>query len=188
MKACRVLSLPLFLILICCSNGFADENPFSVKLRTRYMFSSDARGQDGDVEMAKLRLRIGYQKQLENNQLFWANIGPDHYIITEHLSSDLPAEAKSRGIRLGTELNMPFVEQDNYFLGFEINPTFQTTKGVAFDGDAFRFNFSAYVKYKTDNDFAWVLGANIRPEYDLVALPIFGFNYHVNDKLFIKHI
>ena len=81
---------------------------------------------------------------------------------------------------------MPLVADERFLFGIELNPTFQSARGLDFDGDSFRFNFSTLLKIKDTDDLTWVLGANIRPEYDFVAVPIFGFNYHVNDKLYIN--
>ncbi len=162
---------------------FADENPFYVKFNGRYSPSVDVKDQDGEIEYSKISLRLGFHKTLDNGLPFYVNIGPDHYIFKESDINILPPDAKSRGLRLGTEFHLPFVEDDRYSLGIELNPTFQSAKEVGFDGDAFRFNFSTFIKFRTENDFVWVLGANIRPQYDMVALPIVGFNYRVNDKL-----
>ena len=182
--------VPVILAALLLSFGsalpcFAGENPFSVKFRTKYMLSSDVEHQSGDLEMFKISLRLGYQRTLPNDRPFYINIGPDHYIVDDTSGADMPDEFKSRGIRAGTEVGLPFMEDDRYSFGLELNPTFQTAKDIGFAGDAFRFNFSTFVKFRGDDDFAWVAGANIRPEYEMVAVPIFGFDYRVNDKIFV---
>ena len=180
-----------FIILLIVFNfinlsGFqasAEENPFSVKFNGRYSPKVDVDGQAGELEYTKVTLRLRYQKTLENGYPFYINIGPDHYIFNESTAVSLPADAKSRGIRLGSEIDVPFVDDERFLLGFELNPTFQTSNEYGFDGDGFRFNFSTFLKFNEDDDFVWVLGAKIRPEYDMVVLPIFGFNYRLNDQI-----
>ncbi|OGX07383.1 MAG: hypothetical protein A2Z88_03870 [Omnitrophica WOR_2 bacterium GWA2_47_8] len=162
-----------------------NENPFSAKLSVRYSPEVDIKDQSGELQYAKIVLRLGYQKILENGTPVYINIGPDHYILTENSAVNLPPDAKSRGIRVGTELNVPFVD-DHFLLGLELNPTFQTAKEVQFDSDGFRMRFSTFLKYKADNGLVWVLGANVRPGYEMPVLPIFGFNYQLNDKISIN--
>ena len=40
--------------------------------------------------MAKIKFRVGYQKVLENNKLFYLTIGPDHYIVGTSDTLDIP--------------------------------------------------------------------------------------------------
>ena len=163
-----------------------NENPFFVALKGRYMPASDAKGQSGDITMGKIGLRIGYKKEAEDGKMFYATIGPDHYIVDDNTAANIPSDIKSRGIRIGKDFDLPLVEDNRYLFGLELNPTFQSANDVSFNGDAFRFKFSPTIKFKGENGFEWVVGANIRPEFDFVAVPIFGVNYHVNDKLFIN--
>ena len=183
MKIVRCLLVFLVLVFLGITNLFAEENPFFVKFKTRFMLAADAQDQSGDIQLTKIKLRLGYQKELENGRPFYVTIGPDHYIADDSTAANIPDEFKSRGIRIGTEFDMPLVADDRYSWGWELNPTFQSAKKQSFDGETFRFNFSTFGKFKGDNDLVWVLGANVRPEYDLVVLPIFGVNYKLNDKI-----
>ena len=183
MKNLRIAVILLGAVVFLNSNVLAEENPFSVDFKAKHVFKSEVRAQDGEIEVTKLSLRIGYHHQKSDNLPFDINIGPDHYIFIEKTPVDIPAEAKSRGIRLKTEFNIPLVNDNRYSWGVELNPTFQTAKDVSFDSDGFRFNFSSFLAFRGDNNFMFVIGAKIRPEYEMVVLPIFGFNYQVNDRL-----
>ena len=178
-----LVSSMISILLVGGGIAFADnQNPFSVDFYTRYVPKTDVKDQDGKLTWTKISLRLGYHHDFDNGIPLKFTIGPDHYIFEDTSSSAVvPDEVKSRGIRLGTEL--PFAADGQFRFGFEINPTFQTAKDIGFDSDAFRFNFTPTFIYKNDSGFKLVVGAKIRPEYEMIALPVFGFDYQVNDKL-----
>src|SRR5262245_28670470 len=164
----------------------AKENPFFVRMGGRYSPAVDVSSQPGECEVGKLLLRIGYRSKFADGRPYYASIGPDHYIFEETTTVPLPAGAKSRGLRFGTELNLPFLDDGRDLLGVELNPTFQTTNTVGFNAHAFRVNFSTFLKIKGENDFSWIIGARIRPNYDKSVLPMFGINWHPTEKVFIN--
>jgi len=185
MKRIEIFITMMFVSLF-CSNVNADENPFFFKTKVRYSPDVDVALQSGEIKFTKISTRIGYQKTLDNGYPFYVLLGPDHYVWTQSTSMSFPAGAKSRGFRIGTELGIPLIYDESYSIGIELNPTLQSSRGTALDGDSFRFNFSTFLKYNEYDDFVWIIGANIRPEYDMVILPIFGINYQLNDKLLIN--
>lgn len=191
MRKPAVFPLSLAVAFLLCSQAFAEENnnPIYAKLKVRYMPASDVENQTGDFTMAKIDFRIGYKGAWDNGRPFYINIGPDHYVIQDDTPTNLPSGTKSRGLRAGTEFDLPMVEDERFLLGLELNPTFQSAHDYAFARAAFRFKSSIMLKYKDSEDanaFQWVLGANFRPDYDFLVLPIFGFNYKVNDKVMVN--
>jgi len=182
-KIFRFLILCKIIIFVHTPVISADENPFYTTFSSRYTPFVDVDHQAGELEFAKITFRIGYQKTLDNGHPFYINIGPDHFILDNTTAVTLPPDAKSRGLRLGTEFDIPFTSDNRYVFGIELNPTFQSSNDFNFDGDSFRFNFSTLIKFTGESGTVWVLGAKIRPEYNMVALPIFGFDYQFNEHL-----
>ncbi len=168
--------------------GFAGEkNSVSAEIWANYILPSDVKDQTGKITENGFFIRLGYHHLMANDLPFDIKAGGDHYFFKNDTVVDLPEKAKARGAWVKSEIPLPFINDNRYLFGLELNPMFQSAKGTDFDGDAFRFNFSPVFIFKNDEaNFEFVVGAKIRPEYDKVVLPVLGFNYKVNDKLSVN--
>ena len=186
MRRRKKVYLCVFIFLFLgCVGAYSEEGKASndIKLKNKFMPGVDIDATNSNIKMIESAFDYSHEFKIGGQLPLTLSFNYTNTGIDQNLPIDLPSHLIRRGFGVGTKFPVPFVEKnDRFFVGFDIFPTF-VSDNKSIESKAFRIPFRAYFIDKQSEEFLWVLGAKIRPEYDSMVLPIIGFNYTPNDRL-----
>ncbi len=174
-----VVVLFLFPFPLC---AVSDENPFTVRMNSRYLPESDVNAMSGEVEIAESEFEIEYEFKAFEQLPVTLSLKQTHIDINENLPVTLPSRLEGRQFGFSTKFPIPYVDLEHYFMGVDIFPSLYTDDWD-WENSAFRIPFRAYVIYKPKEEFILVGGVSVRIDYDEEVLPVIGLIYKPNDRL-----
>src|SRR6185295_15703977 len=117
-----VLIFLLSCVPVMAAYAEVDENKkVYVDFQGKFIPDSDLKDQPGKLQVSEFQVDIGYKFRTSQNIPIDISIGPKHYVLVGD-NLDLPSQAKARGIKLKTELPIPFLDE-KYKFGIKLNPT-----------------------------------------------------------------
>lgn len=183
MKSQRVfVILSVFVLVSTGILGAAEEPAGTVSVGTRRVYSSDVDAVSGEVAVTETGFNFTREFKTSAGMPVEYALDVGHIDIEDDVPVDLPSHLESRSLRAGVKFPVPFIEDDRYFMGIDVSPTFNTD-GYTWKSGAFRLPFRSYLIYKESDDFILVGGVSVRPEYDVDVIPILGLIYKPNDRL-----
>lgn len=108
----------------------------------------------------------------------------ERYIgIHSSAAMDLPAHLT--GLTAGIQTTVPFFTVDNMYLRFDVRPSY-FTDDWSFNSSSFRIpNYTALI-YKPNEQWTFIAGVAVTPDFDTEVWPLFGVIYKPNDKLIVS--
>lgn len=179
------------ILMVMCMIGVQSSTEASIvigqdgitpKIQTRYMLETDAKGQSGDVQITQTKAYVKFEQKAWDKMPIELRLNTKHTDIKDTTAVDLPSHLEGRSIDVGVKLPFFLVNSDTLFLGVDVSPTMNTDGWDEWASGAFRIPFRVYAIYKESEKFIFVLGANIRPEYDSEVVPLIGFRYIPNEQ------
>ena len=169
---------------ICHHRLYADDSQsrHTATLKSRYITPSDVHASSGDVAINESEFKYEYEFKAFGELPINFSLDVKHTGIDDEVVTELPTRLEHRGLGLGAKFPIPFVDAENYYMGFDIFPSFNTDDGDL-NSSAFRIPFRTYLIYKPREEFILVAGISVRPEYDTTVLPVLGLIYKLNDRL-----
>jgi len=178
-----------FFVLTGTTVSAGDDYPNDFSLRGKYIFSSDIKAQDGDIIILETKLILKHEFKVYEKLPIEISLRVKHINLFEDINKvNVPETMKDRGLGIGTKLPVPFIDDDRFYMGFDVFPSFQTAVGHGLASQSFRIPFRSYLIYKESEELIIVGGVKIRPEYETDVLPLIGLLYKPNDKLSINFL
>lgn len=151
-------------------------------IKTEHVYSSDIDATASEIELTDTSFEYDLKFNLDNGLPIKVSLDVGHIDINENDPVELPSHLEYRFLGVGAKFPAFFLDNDKFFMGFDAFATFNTD-GYAWESSAFRMPFRTYLIYKEDENFHFIVGMWIRPDYDTTVVPIVGFMYKPNDRL-----
>jgi hypothetical protein len=148
----------------------------------KHIYPSDVDATSSEVAMTETAFNFSHEFKMSSGMPVGYALEVGHMDIHYDGPVDLPSHLESRGLSAGIKFPAPLIEDDRYFMGLDVKPTFNTD-GYTWESGAFRVPLRAYLIYKESDDLIFFGGISVRPDYDVQVLPILGFIYKANDRL-----
>ena len=159
----------------------ADDTHFHVNVWGKYIASSDVKDQPGDIDVAKVNVRIISNFHL-NTIPVNMSVGGNHYLLSNKGPVEIPHSLKSRGLHIDTMFPLQSA-QGPFYLGVLLNPSCQSGNTVSFMAESFRMRGGPYLAFKKSETFMLKAGAIYRSHYDSNVFPYVGLDYQITDRL-----
>lgn len=161
-----------------------EENPYTVMFRNRQFYDSEAKSKSGEISINQSEFQYSEEFKVKEKLPLTFTATLRHTEINEDLSQiELPAHLVARSLLFGAKFPAPFVDSETLFMGIDLIPTLNTDSWDEAPSGSFRLPFRTYLIYKKNDNFIWVGGLSIRPNYDTSVLPIIGFIWKPNEQL-----
>jgi hypothetical protein len=170
------------LMLLLAGATTADDASDTFTFGSRNISSSDVDATSGDITVTETNFSTTHAFKAFGELPVEYSLNVGHIDINDDVPVDLPSHLESRSLGVGVKFPAPFIEDDRYFMGLDIYPTFNTD-GYTWNSGAFRIPFRTYLIYKESEEFILVGGVSVRPDYDVEAVPILGLIYKPNERL-----
>ncbi len=158
------------------------EPQVTAGIHSRHIYPGDIKATDGDIAITSADFDLTYKFKVARELPVDISFDVGHKDINADTPVDLPSHLESRRLELATKFPAPFIQDDRFFMGFDIFPTLNTDDWDWRSG-AFRIPFRGYLIFKESDDFILIGGVSVRPEYDKEILPVIGVIYRPNDRL-----
>jgi len=163
--------------------SFADDDAsHTATVKSRNIYESDIDATSSDIHITETSFDYTYKFKAFNELPVEVSLGVIHTDIDEDDPVDIPSHLESRRFGISTKFPAPLIEDDRFFMGIDIYPTFNSDDG-AWESSTFRIPFRSYLIFKDSDDFILVGGISVRPEYEDEVLPVIGLIYRPNDRL-----
>lgn len=154
-----------------------------VQLKSKYIPNSKVEADDSELEMSVTKFSASHEFKIKDKLPLDLSLRVNNTSIDKNSSVDLPSSLQEKGFGIGIKYPVPFIkDNEHYFMGLDVMPGFYSD-GARITSDDFRCPFRNYFIDKVNEDFVWILGVSVRPEFENMYVPIAGFNYKANDRL-----
>lgn len=157
-----------------------EELPWNVDAYYRYMPSSNADSQDGDVSLMRTEEDINYTYKAFGKLPIEFSIKNEYVGIENTTAVVLPAHLT--GVGFGIETTFPFFNVDKTYWRVAVNPSFYSDD-YTFDSSAFRIPVQTFLIHQPNEKLTLIAGVAINPDFDTEVGPILGVIYKANDRL-----
>jgi hypothetical protein len=163
-------------------SAVAVEEDFNQSLDTyfRYSPSRGAHAQSGSVATMEADSEYKYELKLFDELPVKLSL-EDSYIGIEN-TTDVELPARLVGFITDIETTLPFFKVDKTYIRIGISPSFYDDDWN-FHSSSFRIPVRSFIIYKPNEEWAFIGGVAVYPDYETKAFPILGFIYQPNDRL-----
>jgi len=158
-----------------------EETKITITDRDQYTMESDVNRQSGQISVNQNDFTLQYDTKAFDVLPLTFFFDYRHLDINENLPVNLPSHLEGRRLGAGVKLPMPFTSTEEHFIGIDVMPSWYTDDWT-WTNSSFRMPFRIYGIYRPDDNFVFIAGATIRPDYDTVVVPVIGFNWQPNDR------
>ncbi len=158
------------------------ENPSSIEINSsaRYMPAREVNAAPGEIAITTADSEYIYKFKIAKKLPVEFFLGSQYVGINNATKFDLPA--KLTGLSTGVETTLPFLKFKNTYFRLRLSPAFYTDDWNI-RTSAFRIPIRSFLIYQPTQEWTFIAGIAIYPEFKNNALPIIGFIYKPNDKL-----
>jgi len=156
-----------------------EEMDHEIEAYVRYMPSSDAKNQSGEVEIINSGFGYTYGFTAFGKVPMKFLIDKQYISIENSTGLKLPAHLVS--LSTGLEATFPFFGVDKTYLRVGVYPGFHGDDW-SFPSSSFRIPSRVFAIYKPNDKWIFILGVAALPDYETEAFPILGLIYKPNEK------
>jgi len=157
-----------------------EEQPQQVESYVRWMPKRRAKNQDGNVGVVDAALEYSYMYKAFGKLPIQFGLQTGNISLNNSTSVKLPAHLTS--LAAGVEVTAPFFTLDKTYLRVGVYPAFYSDN-YSFHSSAFRIPSRFMGIWQPNDQWTWVLGVAVMPDFNPTCVPIFGFIYKPSDKL-----
>jgi hypothetical protein len=175
-KKCGVFAMAVLVLTLSLPDVGAQESPGNnysndVDTYARDIPTRSAREQSGSVGIIESEFNYDYQLKAFGKLPVDFSINSQYIDINNSTSVFLPAHLT--GVTTGIETTLPFFNLDRTYFHLGVFPSFYGDNWT-FSSANFRIPSKYYVIYKLNDQWAFVGGAAVYPDYDTTVSPIIG--------------
>ncbi len=157
----------------------------TANLRTRYLLEADLGNRHGDMSITESQFNLQVEDKIAGQLPVTFSTEIKYLTIDENVAADIPNTLIGRQFRLGAKGPIPYLDWENFYLGLDLMPTLNTD-GWDWSDSAFRMPMRAYLIHRPNEQWTFVGGLVLRPDYDQEVLPILGLIYKPDDRLTVN--
>lgn len=177
----RAVFVIMALLLVQAVPAYALQNlKQSANIKSKHIYDSDIDATGSELGMSDTNFSYGLEFELDNGLPIEMGLNVGHIDIDENDPEELPSHLEYRSFVLGTKFPAFFMNDDRYFMGINIIPTFNTD-GYSWESSAFRLPVTTYMIFKESEDLIIILGVLIRTDFEGATVPFLGFIYNPTD-------
>lgn len=180
MIAFFVLFVVSFLPNVGAQQAPGDDFHNDIDTYGRYIPSRSAWDQSGKVRIIDSELNYTYHLKAFGKLPVDLSVGSQYISIDNSTSVFLPAHLT--GFTTGIETTVPFFGLDKTYFRAGVYPSFYGDNWT-FEAANFRIPSKYYAIYKLSDQWIFVAGVAVYPDYDSTVSPIVGVIFKPNDKL-----
>lgn len=144
-----------------------------------YILSSKAKAGAGKVEIIESGFEYNYEFKLFGELPVTLSLENEYININDTVALELPS--KLVGLSTGLETILPFFNFEKTYLNLGINPSFYADT-YSFKTSAFRMPSDIFLIYNPKEQWVFIAGVAVCPDFKNAVLPIAGCIYKPNDK------
>jgi hypothetical protein len=184
-KGYRVFALAVLVLVSFLPDAGAQISPGSnysndVELYSRYIPTRTAREQSGSVGISESDFNYDYQLKAFGQLPIDFSVNSQYFDINNSTAVFLPSHLTA--VTTGIETTVPFFNLDRTYFHLGVFPSFYGDNWT-FGSQEFRIPSKYYFIYKLNDQWVFLGGAAVYPDYDTTVSPIIGVIYKPNDKL-----
>jgi len=184
-KGFRVFAVAFFVLLSYLSVAFAQQNAefdytHALDTYARFIPSRSAWDQPGSVKITESEFEYDYQLKAFGKLPVEFSVNSQYIGIDNSTAVELPAHLT--GFTAGLETTVPLFGLKQAYFHAGVFPSFYG-ENWAFGADHFRIPSKYYAIYVLNDQWTFVGGAAVFPEFDTTVSPVLGVIYKPNDKL-----
>ena len=146
----------------------------------RFLPSSGVSSMPGTVEVIESEAEYSYDFKLFDQLPIQFSTNVQYIDINDTVEVPLPSHLT--GVSMGWQATVPFFSLEKTYFRLRLIPSFYSDSWN-FRSSNFRLPVHAFAIYQPNDQWTFVGGIAIYPDYDSVYNPIIGFIYKPNDKL-----
>jgi len=177
-----ITSILIFLCFI--SNLAAQERQEDCQQRIdatlRYIPSRSAKAMSGKIEIIESESEYSYEFKVFDKFPVKFSVAPQYIGIENTTEVELPAHLT--GLTTDIETTLPFFNFDKTYLRLGISPSFYG-EDWDFQTSNFRIPMRYFLIHQPNDQWTFIGGVAVYPDFENEILPILGFIYRPNDRL-----
>jgi hypothetical protein len=166
--------IAIFILLFC--------PPLSAELDSCFRFipSGKVEAMSGEVEIVQAKSKYSYEFKVFDKLRVKLSLDNQYIGIENTTPVELPSHLV--GLTTDIETTLPFLNFKNTHLCLAISPSFYGDDWD-FPASSFRLPWRYFLIYQPDNQWTFLVGIAIYPDFEQEVLPVLGLIYKPNDKL-----
>jgi len=156
------------------------KNHMAMDSYFRYMPSRKVDTQSGKVEIIEADNEYSYEFKASDKLPIKFSLDNRYIGIENTTSVELPAHLV--GLTTDIETTLPFFTVNNTYLRLGISPSFYGDDWD-FSASSFRIPVRSFLIYRPNNQWTFLAGLAVYPDFENEVFPILGFIYKPNDRL-----
>jgi len=182
----KVIIFLLFLVLICCSALHAETQEIehsdhtNLEFLSRYYPSAKVSSMEGKVSVNAYQAVYIYS--FKGYDLLPLKIYLDCQDIQLNNTTRFSLPSQLTGLSFGIEATTRFFKAKDSYFRISITPSFYTDN-FEFSSSSFRLPINAYLINKSGEQWTFLAGVGIYPDFEYPLFPILGCIYSPNPKL-----
>lgn len=146
----------------------------------RYMPNREVEAMPGKVGIMKAESQQIYERKVVGKLPVQFSLDTEYISIKNTSPVELPAHLT--GMSIDIQTTFPFFAFENFYLRLGISPSYYT-ENWDFDSSAFRIPSRELLIYQPDDQWTFIAGVAVCPDYQTKVWPVAGLIYKPNDKL-----
>ncbi len=159
----------------------------NVRSLDRWFPKAEERNKANEIGVFEYDLDVEFDINPDEAVSWEWDFGFQHVFISDNSSSiDLPSMLVGRTMRVGSNFEVPYFNDDRFRIGLAVIPSYFTDSWSDsfndFETSAFRWMSEYRIEYDSGDNLLWTAGVLFRPDFDLKILPVVGMNYAFSDE------
>jgi len=177
-----IVFLAMAILLHFCSLSYAegDSGGAEIDSYVRFMPSRSVDAMPGGVEIIEAAAEYSYEFKVFDKLPVKFALGKQYLGIENTTAVELPAHLM--GLTTDIETTLPFFGLEKTYLRLGLSPSFYGDDWD-FSASDFRIPMRAFAIYLPDEQWTFLAGLAVYPDFESKVLPILGFIYKPNDRL-----
>lgn len=184
MKNIFVLFLNVLFLFFSYSVLNADEpaktQAIEINSVIRHIPKAGAAAMAGSVAVTNSKLDVDYEFKVFDRLPVGVSLSTEWTAIKNTTVVELPSHLT--GLVTAVETTLPFFRFDQTYLRLKVCPSYYSDDW-SFRSSAFRIPVQTFLIYQPDDQWTFIGGIAVYPDYENVLWPILGFIYKPNERL-----